>query len=106
MSRAVVLVLAAELSASSRGKACEAPYRAVLTRWKDETRLCISVEQPINGEWHGCSSWFLSTLLAGNGISDSISIDHGQQWSIDAGMRAAIFEAAIWCADNNLSAPS
>ena len=67
-------------------------YQAQLSH--GELGAIIEVCQPFdNGaSFSKCSGWYLSTLLDG-GINDSISIDYGQNWNIDCGMRAAIIEA-------------
>jgi len=88
-------IVLGDLSASSKvsmGKS-KTPHRAVLIKSTKTDEPVIQVEQCINGKWYGTPGrWFLSTLTE-RGISDSIWIDHGQEWGIDAGMRAAIKKA-------------
>ena len=66
-------------------------YQARLT--DGELGAIIKVYQPMrDGEWSPCSSWYLETLLDG-GVSDSISIDYGQNWNITKGMKGVVAEA-------------
>ena len=94
-----VKILSETLPASSRGKEIYEAYRAVLVRDDDNQRLLVNVEQPIKGAWYPAGSWYLSTLLYGYPVdlhktaNDSISIDFGQQWQIDKGMREALLNA-------------
>ena len=83
-------------------------YRATLER-NDKDKLVVRIYQPTNGangytetEWSGCGTWALSTLLFGwpedldNMPSDGLSIDFGQNWRIESGMRDALKEAIKW----------
>jgi hypothetical protein len=88
-------ILETELLASSKGKACDRPYRAVLVQ--DELGVVFRVEQPIKGEWFPSGGgWYLSTLLERDTDYDGISIDFGQRWQIDSGLNDAIREACIY----------
>ena len=91
-------ILKAKLAASSSGVLLES-YRAVLIKGGPNDRGArIAVQQPFNNgtKWQTCAQWYLDTLLCQ--FNDSISIDYGQQWSIEAGMQSAITEAAAICA--------
>ena len=93
-----ITILSSTLKASSRGKPVEAPYRAVLIRNR-EGLLVVQIQQEIKGDIHPCCQWHLSTLLFGwpenidSRPGDGLSIDHGQQWQIDAGMLEALSNA-------------
>ena len=91
--------LTGELQASSKGETIADPYCAYLAE-KEGKALIVITKTRFGVPSGACGSWYLSTLLEGEGIADGLSIDYGQQWQIDSGMRAVIFEAAIYCADN------
>ena len=83
-------ILSEDLTASSRGRVLPQKYRAVL--FKRNGKDLIKVEQPINGGWHPTGgSWYADDLL--NDVSDGISLDRGQQWSVDSGMILALAKA-------------
>jgi len=65
---------------------------------KGKLGAILSVWQPINGEYHRCGGWYLETLIQDMDIPDSIYIDFGQNWEINAGMFAAIEEACKFLA--------
>jgi hypothetical protein len=91
------IVLSSELFASSEGKILSQRYRAVLILTPEDYPI-IRVEQEFkaSGKWGATGGgWRLETLLEG-GVSDSISIDYGQRWSIASGMAEAVAEAAIY----------
>lgn len=83
-------ILSEDLTASSRGRVLPQKYRAVL--YKRDGKDLIKVEQPINGGWHSTGGyWNADDLL--NSMSDGISLDWGQQWSVDSGMILALRKA-------------
>jgi hypothetical protein len=83
-------------------------YRAVLLRDKGGKAI-LSIEQPIKDGFYGCGRWRLSTLLDrfqrrdGGSIYDGLSLDHGQDWYIETGIKAAIIEAATILSDSGES---
>jgi hypothetical protein len=84
-------------SASSNGRSC-GEYRAIVVCGDDGA--IIRLEQPFgnNERWGAAGSWYLETLFnEGKGHSDGISIDFGQKWQVDSGMRAIINEAILFC---------
>jgi hypothetical protein len=91
-------ILESMAQASVKGNPC-GEYRAVVV--SGELGAIVNIEQPIKGKWFNASGWYLSTLLENQ--ADDISIDYGQQWSIDSGMHDIIKEAAIYCAGQLLS---
>jgi hypothetical protein len=74
-------------------------YRATVKRGK--LGAILGVEQPFdNGaRFSPCSSWYISTLIQGGSVSDSIAIDYGQKWNIDSGLKAAVYEAVLFLAN-------
>ena len=104
MSYSDIKVLDSKLAASSKGEPIAESYRAVLAIWDqpiEAGRVVIRIERQNNhGLYDGVGAWHLSTLLHGDSVGDALSIDYGQQWQIDSGMRAAVFQAAKFLADN------
>jgi hypothetical protein len=85
-----IKILSEDLTASSRGRVLPQKYRAVL--FKRDGKDLIKVEQPIDGGWHSTGgAWNADDLL--NDVSDGISLDFGQQWSVDSGMILALRKA-------------
>ena len=91
-----MIILPAKLQASSHGTPLPEPYRAALLR--GDGGAMLEIQQSINGQLHGCGRWYLSTLLE-HGASDGLSIDYGQNWQVDSGLKAAIDEAILILAD-------
>ena len=93
-------ILESELIVSINGTSCP-NYRGGIKR--GDMGAIIYIEQPINrkcpadGNWLGCGSWYLSTLLEG-GVNDSLSIDYGQNWNIDSGLTNLVNEAVLYLA--------
>ncbi len=80
------------MKGSVDNKPSNTEYRAVLSTKNRYGTPIIRVEQNIKGGWHAAGGgWGLDTL--NDRMSDSIWIDHGQKWSIDSGMKAAIEKA-------------
>ena len=95
-----IAVLSETLQASSIGKPVLQSYRAILCRDEGGTgRFQVKIMQCVKGNWSCCGTWRLTTLLYGyphnlnSGPSDGLSLDFGQQWQIDSGMREALEKA-------------
>ena len=84
------IVLTENLTASSKGRELPKKYRAVLYFIDGEPT--IKVEQPIGGDWYPTGGyWYVEDLM--KDPSDDISIDWGQQWTVESGMLEALAEA-------------
>lgn len=80
------------LRGSVNGEASNTEYRAILQLKNRYNTPIVNVQQNIKGNWHATGGgWGLDTL--NDKMSDSIWIDYGQNWRIDAGMKAAIMKA-------------
>ena len=100
MSYSVITVLSDSLKASSQGNASERAYRAMLVRHDETGKYAVMIQQGFaDDSWNTCGVWNLSTLLFGwpanidNRPGDGLSLDFGQQWQIDSGMREALAKA-------------
>lgn len=69
-------------------------YRARLITSPERAPVLAIDQQFHTGEWGPTGGrWFLFSLYRDGNTADSISIDAGQNWGIDKGMKQAINEA-------------
>ena len=99
MSYQEISILSDNLKASSRGKAIEKPYRAMLVQDDETMHHLVVILQKVKDKWSVCGTWRLTTLLFSypmnldTRVSDGLSLDFGAQWKIDSGMREALLVA-------------
>ena len=90
------IILSNDLTASIDGKILPEKYQALLVIDHSGRKApVIKVMQPINGDrWCPTGgSWYYETLKVSTKRQDNLSIDWGQNWSIESGMQTAIKRA-------------
>jgi len=90
------VILSNNLTASIDGKILPEKYQALLViDHSGRKEPVIKVMRPINGDhWSPTGgSWYYDTLKVSTKWRDNLSIDWGQNWSIESGMQTAIKRA-------------
>lgn len=98
LNQGLEVTLKEGLKVSVGGKDSSKNYRAVMRYTAHDTpgKLVVVVQEyfPSLDEWRNTpGQWYLSTLLEGGKIRDSISIDAGQRWQVDSGLSEALTNA-------------